>query len=331
MNAGSDDYALLADIGGTNARFALCDGAQQILAVKVLACRDYPSLAEAILAYLNLPDVRVSCVAHRLSRAALAIANPVQGDLISMTNHHWRFSQQALARQFDWQHLLVLNDFSALAMSLPYLQPHQRVEIVPGQAQARAPIALLGSGTGLGVSGLIPRDHGGGWQALASEGGHCSFAPANAQEMAILDALWQDFGHASAERLLSGSGLEWLYQHFSGAHLSAAEISARALAGSCAQSRQTVLSFCSILGGVAGNLALTLGAHGGVYIGGGIVPRFQQLLQQSEFSLRFSAKGRLRSYLQSIPCYLITADHPALFGAAMALQQQQQCAELLKT
>ncbi len=306
MNWASQDYALLADIGGTNARFALCDGQQRLLAVRVLACRDYPSIAEAILAYLNLPEVRSCSTGLRISRAALAIANPVQGDQISMTNHHWRFSQQALARQFDWQQLLVLNDFSALAMALPYLSAEQRFELVSGQTQANAPIALLGPGTGLGVSGLIPgSDLQGrqGWQALASEGGHCSFAPANAQEMAILDALWQDFGHASAERLLSGSGLEWLYRHFSGASLSAAEISARALAGSCQHSRQTVLSFCAILGGVAGNLALTLGAHGGVYIGGGIVPRFKQLLLQSEFSLRFSAKGRLRSYLQSIPCY----------------------------
>jgi glucokinase len=316
MIATFDELRLLADIGGTNARFALQTGPGPFECIEVLACAQHATLGDAMSAYLDIAATRgydVKTVRH----AAIAIANPVEGDAVSMTNHHWSFSISALRTERALATLLVVNDFAALAMSLPYLQASQRERIGGGEDLPGRPIGLIGPGTGLGVGGVMPT--GSGWAPLASEGGHASFAPGNREEMKILEFLWNEDGHVSAERLLSGMGLELIHRARMGERLAAPVITGRALEGSCKECEATVKVFCAILGSVAGNVALTLGATGGMYIGGGIVPRLGRLFSESQFRQRFEEKGRLSGYLARIPTYLITEQFPALIGVAALL------------
>jgi glucokinase len=312
-------FRLLADIGGTNARFALQAPGGGFADIEVLACRDYGHVEDAIAAYLARAAAR-GLATDGIRHAAIAIANPVEGDVVSMTNHHWRFSIAGLRDACGFMTLLVVNDFAALAQALPHLGADGRERIGGTDAVAveGRPIGLVGPGTGLGVSGVVPAG-GGRWIALAGEGGHASFAPVSRAEMRILDALWEEHGHVSAERLLSGPGLEAIHRVLAGQRLAAADITARALDGSCDACRATVDSFCAILGSVAGNVALTLGATGGMYIGGGIVPRLGPLFHASAFRARFEGKGRLQGYLARIPTWLVTEPYPALRGVAALL------------
>lgn len=323
-NAASfDSPRLLADVGGTNARFALELAPGTFEAVQVLACGEYASFADAMRAYLASPAVTAF---GKVLHAAVAIANPVDGDQIRMTNHHWQFSIEAVRREVGLETLLVVNDFYALARSLPHLQDGDKVQVGGGAPRAGAPLGLLGAGTGLGVSGLIPA--GNSWTALNSEGGHVSFSPANALEVAVLQYAWREFEHVSAERFLSGAGVELIYRalaHVQGQALeplAAPEISRRALAGECGLSSQVLEVFCGMLGCAAGNLAVTLGAQGGVYIGGGIVPRLGERFAQSCFRSRFEHKGRFASYLAQVPTYVITAEYPAFLGVSAVLAEK---------
>ncbi len=304
---------LIADIGGTNARFALCTG-QRIHDELTLRGADYPTLLQAISHYLAQVQPALP-----VTEAALAIAGPVTGDVVSMTNHHWRFSVNALREQLGLQQLHVINDFTALAMAIRHLPDHELQQIGGQRDHAPAkPIALLGAGTGLGVSGLIP--HGHHWIPLQGEGGHVSLAPGTVREAAILQALWRTFDHVSAERVLSGSGLENLYRAICTLEgvpaeaLSAADITARALDQSSSHCVETLDTFCALLGSVAGNLVLTLGATQAVYIGGGIVPRFGDYFARSPFRARFEAKGRYVDYLCPVPVYVIHTEQPAFIG-----------------
>ncbi|SFB76301.1 glucokinase [Massilia yuzhufengensis] len=312
----SQELRLLADIGGTNARFALESASAGLADIDVLACADYPTLGAAMQAYLGQAAAR-GCAVQGLRHAAIAIANPVEEDRVSMTNHHWSFSIEELRVQQGLATLLVVNDFAALAMSLPHLGLDGRERIGGGIELPNRPIGLIGPGTGLGVSGVIPA--GGRWIALAGEGGHVSFAPSSKEEVAILEALWGEYGHVSAERLLSGMGLELIHWARTGKRLEAPAITGAALAGSSADCLRTVEAFCAILGSVAGNVALTLGATGGMYIGGGIAPRLGKLFTGSAFRERFEDKGRLGPYLARIPTYLITEQYPALRGVSAML------------
>ncbi len=315
----SEGPRLLADIGGTNARFALETSPRHFEAVVVYACADFASLRAATQTYMASAVVKAAH-ASRIQHAAIAIANPVDGDTVSMTNHHWSFSIAALRAELELDTLLVVNDFTALAMALPHLQPSQRKQIGGGVELSGRPIGLIGPGTGLGVSGLVPV--GERWIALASEGGHATFAPGNEIEAGILQFLWREYGHVSAERLLSGTGLELIYRALSSRTLGAADITRLALDGSCIDCDRTVECFCAVLGTVAGNVALTLGATGGLYIGGGIVPRLGHLFEQSSFRVRFEAKGRLSAYVARIPTYLITEEYPAFLGISALLSEQ---------
>jgi glucokinase len=323
-NAASFDSArLLADVGGTNARFALELAPGSFEAVQVLACGDHVSFADAMRVYLAAPEVAAF---GKVKHAAVAIANPVDGDQIRMTNHHWQFSIEAVRQEVGLETLLVVNDFYALARSLPHLGQGDKVQVGGGTPRAGAPLGMLGAGTGLGVSGLIPA--GGSWTALNSEGGHVSFSPANELDVAVLQYAWREFEHVSAERFLSGAGVELIYRalaHVQGLALeplAAPEISRRALAGECAVSSQVLEVFCGMLGTVAGNLAVTLGAQGGVYIGGGIVPRLGERFAQSSFRSRFEQKGRFASYLAQVPTYVITAEYPAFLGVSAVLAEK---------
>lgn len=317
----ADGPRLLADIGGTNARFALQFAPGRIELIEVLACADYATIADALRAYLATPAL--AAMAGAIRHAAIAIANPVLGDLVRMTNHHWEFSIAALQAACGFDTLLVVNDFSALASALPHLSAQQKRQVGGGVACDHSPLGLLGAGTGLGVSGLIPA--GNSWSALRSEGGHVTFSPANDTEIAILRFAWREFEHVSAERLLSGVGLELIYRalaHHNGVPdetLGVAEIVRRALAGECALCDQVIESFCGMLGTVAGNLAVTLGAQGGVYIGGGIVPRLGERFVASSFRRRFEQKGRFVHYLAQVPTFVITAEYPAFLGVSAIL------------
>jgi glucokinase len=322
MNADPNRYfegpRLLADVGGTNARFAIETAPFQFEAVAVLPCSGYASLAAALAAYLDGDEVRAHVGAIR--HAAIAIANPVDGDQVRMTNHTWSFSIAALREEFDLSTLRVVNDFTALAMALPHLRPSQRLRVGGGAELPDRTIGLIGPGTGLGVSGIIPVD--GRWAPLASEGGHASFAPADDTEIAIMRQLWSEHGHASAERLLSGPGIELIHRVISGKALAPAEVTQRALDGADADCVRAVDCFCGVLGAVAGNVALTLGATGGMYIGGGIVPRLGALFADSPFRARFEAKGRFSAYLARIPTFLITEEYPAFLGVSAILSEQ---------
>lgn len=312
---------LLADVGGTNARFAwIAASGAPIGQVQVLPCARHANLADAVRHYLELKGL---CDPRSM---ALGIATPVVGDLVRMTNHHWSFSQQALQAELGLDLLLVLNDFTALALALPSLPASQLRQIGGGTPIIDRPKALLGPGTGLGVSGLIPS--AAGWVPLAGEGGHITLAAHDDREEALIRHLRRRYGHVSAERALCGAGLVALYDAVCGVDgretetLLPSDVTARGLAGTDTACAEALSHFCAFLGSIAGDLALTLGAHGGVYIGGGIAPRLGDYLTTSRLRERFEDKGRFQPYLASIPLLIIDADvSPALEGAARALQQ----------
>ena len=321
-----DDLCLVADVGGSNARFGLVEQAGgPILHVRSLPVAAHAGLAEAVEAYLEgLPggaDARPLHPRH----AAVAVATAVAGDQVEFTNSPWGFSIEAVRARLSLERLLVLNDFEALALSLPRLRADQ-LRAPGGLPTPRGTLAVIGPGTGMGVAGVIQTAHG--WVALPGEGGHSTLAPADDFESEVLSVVRRDYAHVSAERLLSGIGLPVLHAALSRmagrplqVPLAAEQIVESGVAGNDAICSQTLDVFCALLGGFAGSVALTLGARGGVYIGGGIVPRLGERFFQSRFRERFEAKGRFRSYLESVPTVLITDTLAALSGAALALEQ----------
>ena len=310
---------LLGDVGGTHARWAWqANPASPLQDISVVRCNANTSLYESASQYLAQRGV------GPIKAAGIGIATAVAGDEVRMTNHPWTFSIRDLQRRLGVERCLVINDFTALALSLPALGPADLLAIGGGAAVAHASVGLLGPGTGLGVSGLMPLADG-GWSALSGEGGHVTLGAADAHEAAVLALLRVRFGHASAERALSGPGLVNLYQALCqldgvlAAPLQPTEVSTAALNGSDAHCVQAVRLFASLLGNVAGNLALTLGARGGIYLGGGVVPRLGAAFDAALFRRRFEDKGRFAAYLAAVPTWLITAATPALTGAARAL------------
>jgi len=319
---------LVADVGGTNARFGWVTRAGGAVEhVRKLPTAGFAGPAEAAAAYLSaLHQATGAPAAPR--RAALAVATAVQGDVVRLTNSAWHFSRQALQQSLGLETLLVLNDFEALALSLPRLQSTQLRAFGQPRAHAQGTLAVIGPGTGLGVAGVVQTSRS--WVALAGEGGHSTLAPIDDFESQLLQHVRHAHAHVSAERLLSGIGLPVLYDAVatvlghSVPPMSAEVIVERGVAGTDALCSSTVDTFCALLGSFAGNVALTLGARGGVYIGGGIVPRFGERFFSSAFRERFEAKGRFRAYLEAIPTALITDTLAALTGASLALEQHGQ-------
>ncbi|MFZ4652074.1 MAG: glucokinase [Rubrivivax sp.] len=316
-----DSPRLIADIGGTWARFALETVAGRFEQAASLRCADHADFHAAVRAYLaRVPEP--GAVRH----AAVAIANPVEGDQVRMTNYHWQFSIEQMRQRLHLDTLVVVNDFTALAMALPRLHAAQRRQVGGGVARERSVVGLIGAGTGLGVSGLIPAD--GGWVALGTEGGHTSFAPRDEREIGILRYALTQHDHVSFERLLSGPGLSLIHralQHRDGlpaSVLEAPEITRRALEQGDARCLETLEVFCLMLGTAASNLAVTQGAFGGIFIGGGIVPRLGAWFDRGPFRSRFEDKGRFSDYLKAIPTYVITAEHATLDGASAILAAQ---------
>ena len=326
---------LLGDIGGTNARFAWQAKAGAPLEHGlILRCADHPTLAAAINEYL------LRTLQPRPAAACIAIANPVLGDHVQMTNHSWSFSIREMQRSFGFKQLVVLNDFKAIALSLPALPIGDLRQVGGGVSRDDGPRAVIGPGTGLGVAGLV-RDDRGRWVAIDGEGGHSTLAATTDREWQVVEWLDRRYGHASAERAVSGPGLVDVHAALceidgegtatnnaatrdsatdAAPTTDAAAITRLALHGHDRRAIEALDLFCAFLGTVAGNLALTLGATGGVYIGGGIVPRLGEFFDRSPFRSRFEAKGRFSAYAASIPTFVIVRDtSPALIGAERAL------------
>ncbi|MBX3634938.1 MAG: glucokinase [Rubrivivax sp.] len=315
-----DSPRLIADIGGTYARFTLETAPGSFSHTALLRCAEHADFHAAVSAYLDgLPAALAGAIEH----AAIAIANPVEGDEVRMTNYTWQFSIEQMRQRLSLATLVVVNDFTALAMALPRLAPAQRRQVGGGSARDNSVVGLLGAGSGLGVSGLIPAADG--WIALGTEGGHTSFAPRDEREMTILRHAQRRYSHVSFERLVSGPGLALIHEALAGpgaAPLAAPEITRRALDGSDAACVQTLEAFCAMLGTAAANLAVTLGAFGGIWIGGGIVPRLGGFFDRSGFRARFEDKGRFSDYLRAIPTYVITAEQATFVGASAILAAQ---------
>jgi glucokinase len=321
---------LVADIGGTNARFGwVASAGAPVSHVRKLPVPAHAGPVQAAQAYLadlaRLPASDPEADGRAPRHAAFAVATAVAGDRIAFTNSHWDFSRGEVQAALGLDSLLMLNDFESLALSLPRLgaaQLRAHGDVLP---QAAGMLAVVGPGTGLGVGAVVQTRLG--WVALPGEGGHATLAPADELESAVLAWVRRQYTHVSAERLLSGIGLPLLHQALgevqgaAPAVLTATEIVDNA-AGGDARCGQTLEVFCALLGGFAGNVALTLGARGGLYIGGGIVPRFADRFFASAFRQRFEAKGRFQGYLAAIPTALITDTLAALSGAALAIEQQ---------
>jgi len=311
------DLRLLVDLGGTNTRCALQRAGGAPERVRATRNDEFPDLAAVLHAYIADIPAGLGPMA-----AAIAVAAPVTGDHVEMTNLGWSFSTDALRRTLGVEVLRVVNDFTAVAMSLPFLDARSLVKAGGGAPEAGRAMAVLGPGTGLGVSGLLPVP--GGWAAVSGEGGHVTLAATDDREATVISLIRQQQGHVSAERLVSGFGLGNLYMALKslsgepGERLQPEEVSARADAGD-AVAREALGHFFSFLGITAGNLALTLGALGGVYIAGGIVPRLREAFLASRFRDRFESKGRYADYLRRIPTYLVTDPVPAFHGLAAIL------------
>jgi len=270
------------------------------------------------LKHVGQPGVRQACI---------AIANPIDGDVLKMTNNHWQFSIEATRQTLGLDKLLMLNDWEAMALAAPALHGSDLQQIGPGEPVPDAPKGLIGPGTGLGVSSLV-RSRRGDWVPIAGEGGHVSMSPTCAREADILRILWRTYPHVSVERVVSGMGLENLYRAICELNgtvaepLVAAQVTERALAAQDVACEEALQCMCRLLGNAAANLAVTLGARGGIYIGGGVIGRLGDWFAQSGFRGAFEAKGRFDHYMRRIPTYVIRAEQPALIGCAMALGVQ---------
>ena len=309
---------LVVDVGGTNARVGLWDGAG-LSDLVALRCSDYPSLAALLY------DYRARILRRPLpQRGAVAVACPVLGDNVELTNSSWSFSIEALRAEAGLKELAVVNDFEALAWSLLVLGPKQLQAIREGTADLDAPRALLGPGTGLGVGGLV--GDGRTWTPLSGEGGHRDLAATSRREWQIVEALQERYGHVSGERVLSGPGLLNLHTAISALYgekttLEEPHEVAEAAAQGQPAARETLQQFASWLGAIAGDLTLTLGARGGVYLGGGILPKLGAAFDRSQFLQRYLEKGRFRSYLEPVPVWLIVEPYATLHGLGRMLDQ----------
>jgi glucokinase len=313
-----NQYALIGDIGGTNVRFALVTpGSCRLEQVQVLPGQHYDSLESAVSHYLQGVGIK------GVGEACLAIAGPVHGDRVQLTNSPWNFSKTAVRQQLQLERFKVINDFTATALGVPHVGA-DRLEQVGGRHAEPGRVRLvIGPGTGLGVAGLVPGRAG--WIPLATEGGHVDFAPTNDIELAVFQKLRRRFGRVSAERVLSGQGLVNLYQSLATLEDvevrwdQPREVTTAALSGQDDTAQRALALFCELFGRVAGNAALTLGALGGVYVGGGMIPRFIDFFKASGFRAAFEDKGRMHDFLTPVPVYVMLEPFTGLLGAAEAL------------
>jgi glucokinase len=312
--------ALVGDIGGTNARFALWRD-QQIESVRVLPTIDYPRPEDAIRAYLR----GVGQSVEALQAVCLACAGPVSGDEFVFTNNHWRLSRKAFCQDLGLSDLLLINDFTAMALGMTRLGDDELITVCEGHSEPGRARLVIGPGTGLGVATLLPMPDG-SWHALPGEGGHVCLPVGSVREAALWQHLHEKLGHVNAEAVLSGGGLLELYRASCALDgepatlTTPAEVTAAALSGD-ATAAAVLEQFCVSLGRIAGDNVLTTGARGGVYVAGGIVPRFVEFFMRSGFRQSFRDKGCMSRYFDDVPVWVVTADYPGLEGAGVALQQ----------
>lgn len=313
---------LIADIGATNARFALAN-AQGYFNEKILKCADYLGPVEAAQAYLNMVKPE-----ETLRAASIAIAGAVIGDRIAMVNNHWDFSIEATRKALGFERFTLMNDFKAIALAIPHLKAQGVRQTGEGKARMHAPIGVIGPGTGLGVASLVW--DGARYIAVPGEGGHVTMPPVTSREFDLFQTMIREKGyhHISAERVSSGKGLVNVYNALRALdgrddlpERTPEEISRAALDGSCPLCKEALTMMIAFLGRIAGNLALTLGAHGGIYIAGGIVRQLGEFFYRSDFRRQFLSKGRLEEYLAPIPTFVITHDFPAFVGLQADLME----------
>ncbi len=315
---------LVADIGGTNSRFALVGGdSLELMELRKYPNRDFTGLENVITHYLR-------DTAATPKRACIAVAGPVLGDDIHLTNVDWRFSTEQLQSQLGLNRLVVTNDFTALAMAIPHLHDSGAIaQIGEGTPKEKQPISVVGPGTGLGVSGLLWS--GTCWTSIEGEGGQIAFAPGNTLEIGLLQYAQKHYGFVSAERFISGSGMVFLHQALlelagkaKDSNIQPEDITRQAKENSCADCRRTIEVFCGMLGAFVGDRALEIGAFGGVYIGGGVTPQLEYQFEKNGFRQRFEDKGRFSEYGRPIPTYWLRShSQVALLGAAIILRQQE--------
>ncbi len=318
------NHFLVADIGGTNARLGLVTAeGNEVFGIEQLSNKNYPHLIDVVNKYLS----RAQCIVLP-KKACFAVASPVSGDRVDFTNNSWSFSIQELKAHLGLEYLKVINDFEAVALSIPYLGPRELLRVGGGEAVPHHTIAVMGPGTGLGMAALIPNNPKP--LPLATEGGHACFAPQDEIEAHIAARIRLRSGFCSNEDMLSGGGLLSIYEGLCDWYKSPivasnpSDIVSKALDRSDERCLAALQRFCAILGSVAGDFALQMGAKGGLFIAGGIVPRFKQfLVENSQFRERFESKGRFRSYLEAIPTSIIIAPQPGLIGAASVFDEGQ--------
>jgi glucokinase len=307
---------LIGDIGGTNTRLALVRDGTAWSHMQSFRNEEHESLEAIVELYLRSHEARPDA-------AALAVAGPVRGDRVRLTNRGWMIDAKSLKRRFSLEFCRVVNDFSAVAMGIPALEDDVLEQMGGDRRNSEAPVAIVGPGTGLGVGGIVPGRGGG--RILVTEGGHASLPANDDQQAALLACLRRRFGHVSCERAISGQGIENLYQALSeiqgldAAPLSAAEIGEAATGRNDTLANETLELFFRLLGAVAGDLALSYGAFGGVYLAGGIVPRYLPRFRDSGFRQAFEAKGRMSDYLKPVPVFVILHEEVELLGLAASL------------
>jgi len=313
---------LAVDLGGSHIRFRLVGDPARPSPVHVVEAKDVPSFEHAVERWRERTGARGA-----LDAIGVAAAGPVAGGRVRITNLDWTLDARAIERDTNARRCLLVNDVTAIAWALPLLDGGSLRTLAAGGPRERAAMAVIAPGTGLGVSGLVPTGSG-GFAAVEGEGGHRTLAAQNSREWAIVATLAEQFGHASAERALSGPGIEAILMALASidgarhdAERTAAEIARDAFAGGDPMAEETIATFTAFLGSVAGDLALTLGARGGVYIAGGIVPGWGERFDGRRFLERFRAKGRFRSYLSSIPVHVVTHAHPGLLGVEHLLSR----------
>ena len=319
----SVEWSLVADIGGTNARFsALPLGGLESEYTFNHSVEEHPQFAELIVDVIK----EISSATGWNSapkNACFAVACPADNEEIAFTNSHWHFTKSELKGLLNCEQVWVINDFEAVAHGITELNDKDFVQIGGDAPVADKPIGILGAGTGLGIAGLVNLDKG--YHVLDTEGGHADFPPINDQQAAVVNLLREEYGRVSLERLLSGKGILNIYKSLCAlgsvdiAFDKPADIVAAVLEGEDSIALQTLNMFCEGMGSAAGNLALTLGAKGGIYIAGGVVPKFQDFFIKSDFRLKFEDKGRFVNYLKPIPVYLVTRNNLGLIGAAKKL------------
>ena len=314
---------LVGDVGGTNARFALVDAQGHIRNPRSFAAREYSSLADVIAEYLEQTAGR-----KRPARAVIAVAGPVMDGEIEFTNLDWQISEGDLLAHFEFEAVKLINDFAAQALACPLLEADDLRPLGPQLRRGSdCPMVILGAGTGFGVAGLARGERGD--MPIATEGGHAGFAPYDELEMEVWKRLRARHGRVSIERLLSGPGLFDLYRALADIEGVNAELPDDKGVIEAANAGETLAAaaadrFCAIMGSVAGDLALTFGARGGVYVSGGLAPRIADRLVASQFRARFEDKGRLAPFVAQIPTSLVLHPYPAIVGASRELAQMER-------